>query len=332
MATTTFQALVVEESGGAFVRTIKKRSIDELPPGDVLIRVHYSSLNYKDAMSATGSPGVTREYPHTPGIDAAGIVEASDASDIAVGESVLVTGYDLGSNTDGGFGQYICVPSDWVVKLPAGLTLRQSMIYGTAGFTAGLSVDKFLWHGLEPGDGDILVTGATGGVGSMAVALLSKLGFSVVASTGKRDSRDFLLKIGAAQVISREEVTRDSHRPLLHQRWAGVVDSVGGETLDATIKSLRLGGAVACCGLVGSPELNTTVYPFILRGATLYGIDSANTGMALRSQIWQKLANEWKPDNLDSLAKERTLPDLSREIDRILKGQQVGRIVLDLQS
>ena len=329
---TTFQALVVEHLDNAFVRAIKTRSTVELPAGDVLIRVLYSSLNYKDALSATGSPGVTRRYPHTPGIDAAGIVEASDTENIAVGDEVLVTGYDLGSNTDGGFGQYVRVPGEWVVKLPPGLTLRESMICGTAGFTAGLSLDKLLWHGLSAEDGDILVTGATGGVGSMAVALLSKLGFSVVASTGKSEARDFLLALGADQVISRSEVTRDGHRPLLHGRWAGVVDSVGGETLGAAIKSLRHNGAVACCGNVASPELNTTVFPFILRGATLYGIDSAHTEMGRRSRIWRKLAGKWRPDNLEAMATERSLAELSGEIDRILKGQQVGRILLNLQS
>lgn len=329
---TTFQALVAEKSEDAFVRSLKSRSTEDLPPGDVLVRVLYSSLNYKDALSATGSPGVTRKYPHTPGIDAAGIVEASDVGDITVGEAVLVTGYDLGSNTDGGFGQYIRVPGEWVVKLPEGFSLRQSMIYGTAGFTAGLSLDKLLQHGLKPEDGDILVTGATGGVGSMAVATLGKLGFAVVAATGKSDKHDFLLELGASQVISRSEVTQDAHRPLLRGRWAGVIDSVGGEMLGAATKSIRYNGAVACCGNVASPELNTTVFPFILRGATLYGIDSAHTEMARRNRIWQKLSDEWRPDNLDSIATERSLPQLSDEIDRILEGQQVGRILVSLQD
>jgi putative YhdH/YhfP family quinone oxidoreductase len=332
IAMTTFQALVVEESEDAFVRSLRSRSTENLPAGDVLIRVLYSSLNYKDALSATGRPGVTRKYPHTPGIDAAGIVEASDVDEIEIGDAVIVTGYDLGSNTDGGFGQYIRVPADWVVKLPSGLTLRESMIYGTAGYTAGLSLDKLLRHGLEPEDGDLLVTGATGGVGSMAVALLSKLGFKVVAATGKNDRHDFLLDLGAAQVISRTEVTQGSRRPLLHGRWAGVIDSVGGEMLDAAIKALRPGGAVAVCGNVASPELNTTIYPFILRGATLYGIDSAHTEMDRRKRIWQRLSDEWRPDSLDSMATERGLPDLSLEIDRILEGQQVGRVLVNLQS
>lgn len=327
---TTFQALVAENSDGVFSRTIRTRSTEDLPPGDVLIRVLYSSLNYKDAMSATGSPGVTQEYPHTPGVDAAGIVEESESDEFEAGDEVLVTGYDLGSNTDGGFGQYVRVPANWVVKLPAGLTLRQSMIYGTAGFTAGLSLDRLLWHGLAPEDGDILVTGATGGVGSMAVALLSKIGFSVVASTGKRERHDFLLALGANQVIPRSEVTRDGHRPLLRRRWAGVVDSVGGDTLGAAIKALKHNGAAACCGHVASSELNTTVYPFILRGVTLYGIDSANTNMAWRRSVWDKLAYEWKPNGLDSMATERSLPELSPEIDRILEGGQVGRILVAL--
>ena len=327
---TTFQALVAENWDGDFTRAIKTRSTDELPPGDILMRVHYSSLNYKDAMSASGSPGVTREYPHTPGVDAAGIVEESVSEEFKVGDEVLVTGYDLGSNTDGGFGQYVRVPANWVVKLPDGLTLRQSMIYGTAGFTAGLSLDRLLWHGLAPEDGDILVTGATGGVGSMAVALLSKLGFSVVASTGKTERRDFLLALGANQVIPRSEITQNGHRPLLHRRWAGVVDSVGGDTLGAAIKALKNNGAAACYGHVASSELNTTVYPFILRGTTLYGVESANTNMAWRKSVWDKLANEWKPNDLDSMVSERTLPELSPEIDRILEGGQVGRILVNL--
>lgn len=326
-----FQAMVVHETAeGQFLRRIEERSLADLPQGDVLIQVHYSSLNYKDALSASGHKGVTRAYPHTPGIDAAGVVEESFDGRFHPGDRVLVTGYDLGTNTSGGFGQYVRVPAEWVVELPRNLSLRESMIYGTAGVTAGLSVLKLQAHGVTPDQGEILVTGATGGVGSLAVGILAGDGYPVVAATGKLEAAQFLLDLGAREVVHRDQVRDASGRPLLSGRWAGAVDTVGGEYLATALKSTRHGGAVTCCGLVASPDLSTTVYPFILRGVSLLGVDSQDCPMATRLRLWQKLAGEWKLANLNDLATECSLEGLEIEIERILEGKQRGRVVVDL--
>ena len=328
MAAESFRALVVRErDNGVFTRAMETRTVDDLPAGDVLIRVHYSSLNYKDALSATGNKGVTRRYPHTPGIDAAGVVTHSTSLKFARGDEVIVIGYDLGMNTDGGYGEYIRVPADWVVKRPAGLTLRESMIYGTAGFTAAMAVAKMTAAGLEPEQGEVLVTGATGGVGSIAVAILAKEGYDVVAATGKTDAADFLYDLGASSVVSREEVT-DLSRPMLKARWAGVVDTVGGDMLATALAACRYGGVVAATGLVASPKLNTTVYPFILRSVSLLGIDSSMCTIEYRREIWQKLADAWKIPQLADLVREVTLDELDPEIDRILRGGQRGRVLV----
>ena len=327
----TFRAMIVEESEPrTFIREIKTRNIDDLPAGDLLVKVHYSSLNYKDALSATGRPGVTRRYPHTPGIDAAGLVIESAGKAFAPGDSVIVTGYDLGMDTDGGYGQYIRIPSYWALPLPAGLSLRESMILGTAGFTAGLSVLKLQQNGLQPGDGDILVTGSTGGVGSIAVAILSRAGYRVVAATGKADESDFLLSLGAAEVIDRESVRAGAERPLMKERWAGVVDVVGGDMLAAAIKSTRYGGTVTCCGLVGSADLTVNVFPFILRGISLLGIDSVQYPRQSRQAVWEKLAGEWKPAALEATATECTLQSLEEHIQRMLSGGARGRTLVNL--
>jgi putative YhdH/YhfP family quinone oxidoreductase len=328
----TFRALVVrEQAPGEFVRSIEARTIGELPAGDLLIRVSHSSLNYKDALSATGNRGVTRAFPHTPGIDAAGTVVASDVSAFQPGDPVVVIGYDLGMNTDGGFGQFIRVPAAWTVRLPEGLVARTSMIYGTAGFTAAMSVWRMLMAGVTPEQGEVLVTGATGGVGSVAVALLAHEGFQVVAATGKPSQADFLRELGAADVVSREDVT-DLSRPLLRPRWAGVVDSVGGDMLAAALAATKYGGVATACGLVAGHALNTTVYPFILRGVSLLGIDSAECAIQFRRELWEKLAYDWMLPQLESLTRTVSLDELDQEIDRILRGDQVGRIVVDLET
>jgi alcohol dehydrogenase len=332
MNVSTFRALVVSKTDeNTFTREITERSISDLPEGEVLIRVHFSSLNYKDGLSCIGNPGVTRNYPHTPGIDASGKVTESSDSRFKEGDSVIVTGYDLGMNTSGGFGEYIRVPADWVVPLPEGMTFKEASIYGVAGFTAALSVDALQKHGVSPEQGEIVVTGSTGGVGSVSVALLSLLGYTVVASTGKKEESEFLLRLGASEIISREEVNDESKKPLLRERWAGAVDTVGGTTLAALLKAAKRGGAVAATGLVASSELSTTVFPFILRGVSLLGIDSGFTPTKLRLEIWNKLAGIWKIPQLEQLTIDCTLEELDPEIDKILAGGQRGRVVVNLQ-
>ena len=326
-----FKALVVDKTPDKqFVREISERNIADLPPGDLVVRVHYSSLNYKDALSATGHPGVTRQFPHTPGIDAAGEVVSCDSGVFTVGDKVIVTGYDLGMETDGGWGEYIRIPSEWAVRLPTGLTLREAMVIGTAGFTAALSVLKLEQAGVKPADGDILVTGATGGVGSIAVSILSRAGYRVTAATGKSSDEAFLRSLGAAAVIPREQVTEGSERPMLKERWAGAVDVVGGETLAAAVKSTRYGGTVTCCGLVGSTDLNMNVFPFILRGVSLIGIDSVNCPAGTRLRVWERLAGEWKPEHLAEVVTEVPLEGLEEKIQAILQGGIRGRVVVKL--
>ncbi|WP_224983653.1 YhdH/YhfP family quinone oxidoreductase [Geomonas agri] len=328
---TRFKALVVEKRADqTFTRSVKERDINELDAGELLVRVHYSSLNYKDALSATGHPGVTRRFPHTPGIDAAGEVVSCSDGRFKPGDQVVVTGHDLGMETDGGWGEYIQVPSQWAVPLPAGLTLRESMILGTAGFTAGLSVLKLERAGVRPESGDILVTGATGGVGTLAVSILAKAGYRVVAATGKTGDAPFLTEMGAAEVISREEVTAGGERALMKERWAGAVDVVGGETLAAVLKSTRYGGTVTCCGLVGSAELPVNVHPFILRAVTLVGIDSSRCPSEMRLEVWQRLAGPWRPALLDQMATEVSLEGLEEKIERILQGKVTGRVLVRL--
>lgn len=327
----TFSALIVEgNEAKGFVSRVGRRSIDELPDGDLLVKVHYSSLNYKDALSATGQFGITRQYPHTPGIDVAGEVVACRSGDFRPGEKVIVTSYDLGMDTPGGFGQYVRVPSCWALPLPGGLSMRESMILGTAGLTAGMCLWKLAGNGVQPADGDILVTGATGGVGSIAVAILARAGYRVVAATGKAGESGFLRALGAAEVIARDEVVAGSDQPLMEERWAGVIDVVGGEMLAAAIKATRYNGTVACCGLVGSLEMPVGVLPFILRGVSLLGVDSVQCAMLSRRPVWEKLAGEWKPDSLEQIARECTLRDLDREIQAILKGQLRGRVLVNL--
>ena len=327
----TFKAMVVtEKENNQFITEIKNRTIDDLPQGDVLVKVSYSSLNYKDVLSTQGNRGVTKKYPHTPGIDAAGIVAESQSEAFKPGDDVIVTSYDLGMNTSGGFGQYIRVPSQWVVKMPENLTARESMVFGTAGFTAALSVYRLVDYGITPDKGRILVSGATGGVGSIAVSILTKAGYEVVAVNGIVDETDYLLEIGAKEVISIEEATDTSGRPLIKGLWAGGIDTIGGEILATMIKSVQQHGGVTCCGNVGSHDLPLNVYPFILRGVTLMGIDSQNCPMPIRLKVWNKIANEWKLERLELLTTEVPLDGLKEQIDLILQKKHKGRTIVKL--
>ena len=329
----TYKAFEVrEETEKNFVGTIVEKSALELAEGSVSIQVCYSSVNYKDALSASGSKAVTREYPHVPGIDAAGTVLASTDSNFAVGDEVVVTGYDLGMNTAGGFGQQVTVPGGWVTKLPVGLSLRDSMVLGTAGLTAGLCVNKLLLNGITPEAGKVLVTGATGGVGIIACALLVKLGFEVVASTGKLAEAAKLTALGVSEVISREAFSEENPRPMLKESYAAAVDVAGGTTLVNVIKSLSYGGSVAACGLVDSPALSATVLPFILRGVNLLGVDSVELPLDQKQQIWNQFANEWALTDIDSLAETIVLAELPAVLAKVLAGGAIGRYVLDLRA
>lgn len=326
-----FQAYEISEGeDGKFSGAVVTRQVDQLPAGEVLVEVQYSCLNYKDALSANGNRGVTQNYPHTPGIDAAGIVKASETDRFSPGQEVIASGYDLGMNTAGTFAELIRVPANWVLPLPEGLSVRESMIIGTAGFTAAQCVEKLMHNGLEAGDGPVVVTGASGGVGIMAVALLAKLGFSVTASTGKEASHELLKSLGAAEIIDRNVLSEANPRPMLKSQWAGAVDVVGGETLSNVIKSLRYGGSVACCGLVESPEFPATVFPFILRAANLLGIDSAEAPPEKKIALWKRLASDWKPDGLEDIATEIGLDQLGDSLDKVLHGQALGRFLLRL--
>ena len=325
----TFKALEVSEK---FSLSIVEKDLADLPEGDLLIKVDFSSLNYKDAMSASGMPGVTRNYPHTPGIDAAGKVAESRVPDFKEGDEVIVTGYDLGMNTSGGFGEYIRVPSNWAVHLPKGLTAKQSMSLGTAGLTAGLSIhalDSFReYTGLK--DTKSVVSGATGGVGSISVMLLSKLGSEVTAVTGKNDQSDFLHTIGASNILSREELAKTARKPIGKSLWDVGVDVASGEILSLLLTSLSPGGAVACSGRVGGPSFESSIFPFILRGNALIGIDSVEIPLKDKDHIWEHFAHDWVLEGLDKITKEVSLDNLEVEIKRILSGNQVGRVLVKI--
>ncbi len=326
-----FKALLVEQpEKKIFNRSIVTRILDDLPEGELVVKVYYSSLNFKDALSAVGNPGVTRNFPHTPGIDAAGEVVSCADDSFQPGDKVIVTSYDLGMETDGGFGQLIRVPSKWALKLPEGLSLKESMMLGTAGLTAALSVHQLVESGVTPEKGPILVTGATGGVGSLAVAMLAKIGFTVTAVTGKLEETPYLESLGAKRVIDRETLLKGNDRPMLKPTWAGVVDCVGGEMLAAAIKSAQYDGVVTCCGLVASIDIPINVFPFILRGVRLIGIDSAECPMERRVQVWQRMANELKLDNLTEMVDEITLDGVEEKVQLMLKGGMKRRALVNL--
>ena len=321
-----YKALVTSEENKTFVNSIKNLDLSSLPDHDTLIKVKFSSLNYKDALSASGNKGVTRSYPHTPGIDAAGIIEKTSGTKFTEGDEVIVTGYDMGMNTYGGFGEYIKVPEDWIVKKPNNLTLSEAMAFGTAGLTAGLCLRKLLIHGLKPEDGNVFVTGVTGGVGIISLMLLAKLGFEVSAVTGKIDQEDLLKSLGAKQVINRNDLDVDLISPLQKPIYVGGIDAVGGNILSNLICSTSQRAAIACCGMVGGLNLDTSIFPFILRGLTLFGIDSAESLLEVKEEVWGNFASLWKLSNIIENIKDIHLNDLPNEIEKILKGEQIGRV------
>ncbi|SDN72704.1 acryloyl-CoA reductase [Alkalicoccus daliensis] len=322
-----FKAFVTNGDGRGEVVT---RTLEDLPAGDVTIKVHYSSVNYKDGMALNSDAKIVKEYPIVPGIDLAGEVVESTTAKFKAGDKVIVTSYDLGTGQDGGYSQYARVPSDWVVPLPEGLTTREAMIIGTAGFTAALSIHKLEDHGLQRSDEPILVTGASGGVGSMAVDMLSKNGYSVTASTGKSDEYDFLRKLGADDIVTREEVTPEELPLIQSERWAAAVDPTGGKPLASILSATKRGGGVAVSGLTAGVEVPTSVIPFILRGVELMGIDSVQCPMDLREAIWTRAASDLKPEHLDDIAQEVSLDGLQGALNDILNSKVKGRVILRL--
>ena len=325
------KAFVVNKTEeGTFVSGIEQIEIPTIGENEVLIKASYSSLNFKDALSSVGNPGVTRNFPHVTGIDVAGIIEESNSEDFKKGDEVLVTGYDMGMNSDGGHQSFVKVPSSWVVKKPSNITDKEIMTYGTAGLTAGLSVNELLNNGITPESGEILVTGATGGVGSIAVSILSKLGFEVVAISGKEDKIPFLKELGAKEVILRKDFDIENKKPMGRERFAGVVDTVGGNILAESLKVLKYDGVATCCGLTSSFALNTNVFPFILRGARLIGIDSVECKIDKKLAVWNKLANEFSIDSLTEITNEILLEDLPEAYQSLLDGKAVGRYVVKI--
>ena len=321
-----YNALVTKEDNKSFINSIEKRDISSLPDNDTLVKVKFSSLNYKDALSASGNKGVTRNYPHTPGIDAAGIIEDTTSTNFQVGDEVIITGYDMGMNTFGGFGEYIRVPQEWIVKKPDNLSLSESMAFGTAGLTAGLCLRKLLLHGLKPDDGEVFVSGVTGGVGIISLMLFSKLGFDVTAITGKMDQEKLLKNLGAKTVLNRNDLDSDLISPLQKPIYAGGIDAVGGKILANLICSTSQRAAIACCGMVGGLSLDTSIFPFILRGLSLFGIDSAESLLETKEEVWNNFASSWKLENIDENIKDISLNELPSEIDKILNGKQIGRV------
>lgn len=331
MTADSFRAFRAETTGDTVDRSVVTMSGDDLPADGVLVEVHWSSVNYKDGLAATPTGKVARISPIVPGIDLAGIL-AEDAPGMPAGTAVLAHGYDIGVSRHGGFAEYARVPGEWLVAIPDGLTARGSMVVGTAGFTAAMSVIALQDHGVTPDHGPVLVTGATGGVGSTAVGMLAGLGYEVIAGTGKAAATQFLTELGASSVIDRAELAEESKRPLESTVWAGAVDCVGGIALANILKKIHYGGSVAVSGLTGGPGLPTTVLPFILRGVNLLGIDSVMAPIERRRAIWQRVATDLKPAGLDRIGTEITLDDLDEALDAILRGEATGRSVVNVRA
>ena len=329
--TQQFDALFVNKHEDDFSLTIKQLSLSDLPEGDVLIRVHYSGVNYKDSLATIPNGNIVGRYPIVPGIDMAGIVVSSKDPRFKEGDEVIATSYEIGVSHFGGYSEFARIPAEWVVPLPEGLTLKEAMIIGTAGFTAALSIMRLEENGLKQEDGNVLVTGATGGVGSFAVSILSKLGYSVEASTGKKSEHAYIKELGATKILSREDVYDGTLRPLGKQKWIGAVDPVGGETLASVLSQVKYGGSVAVSGLTGGTNLPSTVFPFILRGVSLLGIDSVNCPMDTRLKVWERLATDFKLDHVEQLIQQEiSLQELPDVLPTLLKGQAKGRTIVKL--
>lgn len=325
------KAYVVEKTEDKeFIFGLKEVEIPIIEENEVLIKASYSSLNFKDALSSIGNPGVTRVFPHITGIDVAGIVVESNSDEFKEGDEVLITGYDFGMNTNGGHSQYVKAPASWVIKKPKNITDKEIMIYGTAGLTAALGVNELLNNGITPTSGEILVTGATGGVGSISVSILSKLGFDVVAISGKKEKVDYLKQLGAKEVILREDFDVENPKPMTSERYAGVIDTVGGNILAQALKAIKYDGVATCCGLTASFELNTNVFPFILRGVRLIGIDSVECKKAKKIAAWEKIADEFKIDSLSSITTQIGLEGISEAYRKLLSGKAVGRYLVKI--
>jgi putative YhdH/YhfP family quinone oxidoreductase len=324
-----FNAFVLNKGEGGFSAGVQQLTLDDLPEGDVTVRVQYSSVNFKDGLACLPESPVVGIYPMVPGIDLAGTVVESSNPRFTVGQEVLAIGRALGVSQFGGYAEYARLSSDWVEPLPAGLTLREAMALGTAGFTAGLSIQRLEDNGLKPGDGPVLVTGATGGVGSVAVNMLAGLGYEVAASTGKASEHTYLKELGASKILSREEVSAQSDNPLEAELWAGAVDPVGADTTGYLLRTTRYGGSVATCGLTGGFAINTTVMPFIIRGVNLLGIDSVQCPADVRAAVWKRLGTDLKPKHLaESIANEIGLEDIPSVTGTILAGGVKGRTIV----
>ena len=324
----TFQALVAHQDGDRITATVETLRPDDLPPGEVTIRVHYSSVNFKDALALTPGGGVVRDYPIAPGIDLTGEVVESQSPDLAVGDTVVAHGYQIGTGHHGGYAEYARLPADWVVSLGS-LNPRDGAAIGTAGFTAAMSVQALLDWGVQPGAGAVVVTGATGGVGSISVDLLAGAGFHVVASTGKTEAEQRLKDLGAAEVIGRLPADPDAKpRPLAKARWAAGVDCVGGATLADVLSAVDYGGAVACSGLTGGTALHTTVMPFILRGVALLGMDSVQMPIGPRRELWARLGDSLRPRHLDAISTDVDVKDVVAVLDQVRAGAFSGRAVV----
>ncbi len=325
-----FKALLIEETGGHVAHRVVDMTLDALDPGEVLIRVAYSSVNYKDALAATGSGKIIRRFPCVGGIDLSGIVQESSDPRFKPGDPVIATSFDIGVAHHGGYADYARVPADWVVPLPAGLSLYEAMVLGTAGFTAALGIVRMEENRLSPDKGPVIVTGATGGVGSLAIDMLAQRGYHVVALTGKESEVDFLRQLGAAEVMLRQSLDLTKIRPLDRGRWAGAVDNLGGDVLAWIASTMEQGGTIASIGLASSMKLNTTVAPFILRGVSLLGIDSGYIREPYRHEVWQRLASDLKPPHLASMGRCIAFADLSATFDEFIAGRAKGRVVVRL--